>query len=212
MYLSRMKLDMSKRSTQVALSSLNKIHGAVEEAYDYQLGQRTRKLWRIDQLSGDTYLMILSEKIPRFDSLLCQFGTTSEECITKDYTPLLERVRDGSYWRFRLTANPTICKSQGKDKRGKRVAVISPELQVEWLIRKSKQHGFCVTGNTFQVVKSEWVNFHKKDKHLISAICVTYEGFLRVENTEKFRTALCDGIGTEKAYGMGMMTIMKYER
>ena len=53
MYLSRVGLDVSRRKTQIALVSPNKIHGAVEEAF---ARKQDRNLWRIDRLGGHTYL------------------------------------------------------------------------------------------------------------------------------------------------------------
>ena len=37
---------------------------------------------------------------------------------------------------------------------------------------------------------------------------VTYEGILEINDAELFKTALINGIGRGKAYGMGMLTIM----
>ena len=43
----------------------------------------------------------------------------------------------------------------------------------------------------------------------ISFISVTYEGILTVSDKEMFVKALTEGIGREKAYGMGMLTVMR---
>ena len=40
-------------------------------------------------------------------------------------------------------------------------------------------------------------------------LAVTYEGMLTVTDAELFRQALTQGIGREKAYGMGLLTIMR---
>ena len=61
MYLSRVGLDVSRRKTQIALVSPNKIHGAVEEAF---ARKQDRNLWRIDRLGGHTYLLIVSAEKP----------------------------------------------------------------------------------------------------------------------------------------------------
>lgn len=42
----------------------------------------------------------------------------------------------------------------------------------------------------------------------VSFLAVTYEGILQVTDAELFRKALTDGIGREKAYGMGMLTVV----
>lgn len=209
MYLSRIKLDINKKSTQIALASLNRLHGAIEEAFDYRLGERKRNLWRLDQVNGNLYLMLLSGELPKFDGIVRQFGYGVEDCYTKSYDAFLSKIENDSYWRFRLVANPTISKSTGNKDRGKRVAIVSVKYQKEWLVRQAVQNGFLVEEETFDVMESKWVSFCKKQEHTIKAISVTYEGILQVTDAEKFRNALLHGIGREKAYGMGLLTIMK---
>ena len=48
-------------------------------------------------------------------------------------------------------------------------------------------------------------NSHQK----VRLLEVVYEGTLCVEDADVFRDTLVNGIGREKAYGMGMLTIMR---
>ena len=72
MYLSRVELDPTRRSTMTALAAPQKIHGAVESAFP---GARRRRLWRLDRLGGKLYLLVLSEDVPELSSAVEQFGT-----------------------------------------------------------------------------------------------------------------------------------------
>ena len=72
MYLSRAKLDPTRRSTMIALTSPQKFHGAVENSFS---GERRRRLWRLDSLNGKLYLLLLSEELPDLTGLCAQFGT-----------------------------------------------------------------------------------------------------------------------------------------
>ena len=58
MYLSRVELDPTRRSTMAALVAPQKLHGAVESAF---AGERRRRLWRLDRLGERLYLLLLSE-------------------------------------------------------------------------------------------------------------------------------------------------------
>ena len=49
MYLSRVELDLTRRSTMEALAAPQKLHGAVESAF---AGERRRRLWRLDRLGN----------------------------------------------------------------------------------------------------------------------------------------------------------------
>lgn len=204
MYLSRAELDTGLRETMKALSSPGIIHGAVESSFD---GGRARRLWRIDELNGKKYILILSEARPDLEKFAQQFGYAGRY-ESKDYSPLLNRIADGGRWRFRLTANPTVFK---KDSR-KVLAHITPEFQKKWLSDRAEKHGFSLNDDEFQTVFSKWYDFRKKEGSVsrrVRLLTVTFEGILTVTDAERFRETLCCGIGREKAYGQGMLTVIK---
>ena len=205
MYLSRIELDTARRSTMRALSMPNLLHGAVESAFS---GGRERRLWRLDTLRGRQYLLLVSAEQPSLSALDAQFGTgTGWE--TRSYAPLLERIREGSAWRFRLTANPTVSLKAGKGPRGEVHAHISPELQEKWLMDRAEKHGFALEADQFGVVSNKWYSFRKHGERRVSLLAVTYEGVLRVTDAALFRRTLTEGIGRGKAYGMGLLTVMR---
>ena len=207
MYLSRIKLNTSSRKTMLALASPNLFHGAIEIS---ETGERTRKLWRIDTLRGEQYLLILSENATDFSSVAEQFGYNSEyEC--KLYDGLLRRITNGSRWQFRLRANPTVQvkKDPSSSGRGKVLAHITTAHQEEWLRRQSEKHGFSLAEGEWLVTESKWFLFKRniEQRSSVKMLSVVYEGFLTVTDADAFRKALVSGIGREKAYGMGLLTI-----
>lgn len=202
MYLSRVELNIGLRATMNALASPSIFHGAVETSFE---GERNRRLWRIDALNGKKYILILSEQKPDLEHFAEQFGYGGHY-ETKDYSPLLDKIQAGGKWRFRLTANPTVSKL-----RGKILAHVTEEYQKEWLFRRSEKHGFSLDNDDFQTVGSKWYDFRKKngsDNVRIRILSVSFEGVLTVTDAEKFKETLCLGIGREKAYGQGMMTVI----
>lgn len=203
MYLSRIMLNTTLRKTMKALVSPSLFHGAIENAFE---GARARRLWRIDDLNGKKYILILSESVPDLKDFANQFGY-GDEYETKDYSPLLDRIANGGKWQFRLTANPVVSKSHGKI-----LAHITPEFQKKWLDSRAEKLGFHLEEDEFQTVQSKWYDFYKKDvtgTSQIRLLSVTFEGILTVTDAEKFKETLCRGIGREKAYGQGMLTIVK---
>lgn len=204
MYLSRIPLDVSKRKTQIALAAPSKFHGAVEAAFSEK---QDRNLWRIDTLKGVTYLLILSSDIPDLDYIAEQFGQRGNPGETKSYENLLNRIRKGTVWHFRLVANPThsVKKESG---RGKVTAHTVERYQLEWLQRQSEKKGFQILPDSTNVVESVWKIFKKKDADKkVRLLEVAYEGWLEVVDVEIFKKTLVAGIGREKAYGMGLLTI-----
>lgn len=210
MYLTRLPLDMERRDTMRALYAPNVLHGAIENCFP---GERRRRLWRIDKLNGQTYLMLLSDDQPDLTGVQRQFGYADRSWQTKDYAPLLARIVPGSIWRFRLVCNPTKSEPEdGADKRGKVKAILYEKGQRAWLMEQGGKHGFSVNANEFSVMSSEWLSFKKGREHgrEVSMLQVTFEGVLTVTDGEAFIEALKGGIGRGKAYGMGLMTVIQH--
>lgn len=208
MYLSRVPLDLSKRKTQIALVSPNKFHGAVEEAFS---DNKERKLWRIDTLRKQAYLLLLSVSRPNLSGIMEQFGCYGACAESKEYDGLLERIEEGSIWHFRLVANPvhSIRMERG---RGKVVAHISEKYQLEWLNSQAEKKGFHLLPDTISVRESNWKIFTKGNSNQkVRLLAVAFEGMLQVKNVDVFKDTLLNGVGRGKAYGMGLLTIARME-
>lgn len=67
--------------------------------------------------------------------------------------------------------------------------------------------GFSVTEKGFDVVERGYPILYKGNRR-VRLSRVTYEGILEIIDLEKFRKALSQGIGREKAYGMGLLTVI----
>lgn len=211
MYLTRILLDPLRRSTMIAMANPNKFHGAIASAYP---NREARVLWRIDSLGEKDYLMILSPQ--KFDaaSITAQFGYEDMPAQVKDYTPLLERITVGSRWGFRLTANPTISvkDTENPAARGKVKAHITDQWEKKWLENRAAKNGFVLHTDEFGVTYSKWISFYKDlKKQKVTLHEVVYEGTLTVEHPEIFKKALINGIGRAKAYGMGLLTVVRLQ-
>ena len=85
-------------------------------------------------------------------------------------------------------------------------------LQKKWLSSRAKRLGFSVDENEFQTVQSKWYDFRKKNgtgSFRIRLLSVTFEGILTITDAKQFRETLCNGIGREKAYGQGLLTVVR---
>ena len=194
MYLSRIQLSLTERSTMKALADLKYFHEALDNCFP---GERPGNMWRIDKLADL--------------SPFCRLFSPSENSWeTRDYDPLLGRLRNGSTWRFRLSANPTYY-AKAKDPitvRGKVRAHKTTEHQREWMIKQSQKNGFQLAAEGFEITENKWLRFHKSGGNVVTILSVTYEGLLKITDVELFQKALTNGIGRGKAYGMGLLTIM----
>ena len=224
MYLSRIRLDAGKRETMTALSNPGKFHGAVESAFPEERrseqlslfgtpsgGEQSRKLWRVDSLGDEIYLLVLSENLPELASAVRQFGYPGEAAETKDYSKLTDRITAGSRWQFRLTANPTVSRKKNPgDDRGKVMAHVTVAHQEQWLAERAAANGFSLEAGEYRVTKSRIYKFQKQGRSRpVTLLSVTFDGILTVADPEKFRGALLSGIGRGKAYGNGLLTVVK---
>lgn len=163
MYLSRIELDVNRRSTMAAFTSLQRLHGAVENAFS---GERKRRLWRLDCLGGKMYLLIVSEDVPTDTGhIVAQFGT-GRAAETKCYDALFERLKAGDQWHFRLTANPVHSRPDSKHpgERGTVDAHCSERYQKKWLVDRAEKNGFRLSENDFIVTETKWLRFKNREE------------------------------------------------
>ncbi|MDU5200670.1 type I-E CRISPR-associated protein Cas6/Cse3/CasE [Finegoldia magna] len=220
MYLSRVEIDFDNRMKTRKLTHLGAYHDWVERSFpeDFELGNRTRKLWRIDRLNDKYYLLIVSENKPVIVSEdnpekegLERYGVSGTGQV-KDYDKFLNSIKTGGKMRFRVKLNTVKSDSQeGKKaglKRGRLFPIVNQEELVRFLIDRSKKNGFKVEEDDFVVVEKGFEKLQKKNMKPLDLAMATYEGNLVVTDEEKFIKTLTEGIGKKKAYGFGMMTVI----
>jgi len=201
MYLSRITLDSSKRETARALSERGRLHSLIEDSFT---GPRQHPLWRVDKEMGIYTLLIVSTDIPDLGKIEKAIGSGDGRTIPYDeYSPKI--VNENEVLRFRISVNPTIRRS----KDGATVPLNlhrtenQPYSSEDWVREKLKTAGV-------EVIKIEVVDFRsirvKCGKGLVFK--VTYDGLLKIADSEKFREAMLTGIGRKKAYGCGLITVM----
>ncbi|MBB1062864.1 type I-E CRISPR-associated protein Cas6/Cse3/CasE [Limosilactobacillus fastidiosus] len=205
MYLSRVEIDDQNRQKVKDLTHLGAYHNWVENSFPIEIdqGKRLRHLWRIDRLHDKRFLLIVSSDKPNLDRLE-RYGVAGT-AVTKNYQPFLEQIKNNEIMRFRLTANPTY---RTNDKVYPHITV---EQQKKWLLDRTNLAGFSIVKNgngmlNFDIVNREWLVLYHHRRIRLSQ--VTFEGVLQVTDAEKINHTLIHGIGREKAYGMGMLTVI----
>ncbi len=209
MYLSRVQINTEDRIVLRSLSHLGAYHNWVEQAFptELEVRERTRKLWRIDQLDGKRYLLVVSEQKPSCE-LLESYGVKGS-FICKNYDPFLKSIKNGDCLRFRITLNPVHSALEEKNMRGKVYPLYSESDQRKFLIDRAEKNGFYLEEDQFLIVERDTETLRKKGKKEVTLVKAVYEGKLIVKQAETFIKLLCQGMGREKAYGFGMMTVIK---
>ncbi len=213
MYLSRIELNRYRNETRKALSSPQIMHASVMSAFPCLEEEKDcRVLWRLDSLGPSTYVLVQSPSKPDFSHMVDQFGwpSSDQRWDTLDYDAFLHKIESGQEWRFRLTANPT--RKITENGRKMIAAHITAEQQKKWLLDRCESNGFSIpeidNDHAFDIVSRKLVDFKREGK-TVSIQFTSYEGVLKVEDAEKLRHSMLNGIGRAKAYGCGMLTVAK---
>ena len=213
-YLSRMRLHPRRRGTTELLANPWKMHAAVMSCFPPEFTDEStnRVLWRIDRSEHSISLYMVSRDKPSFTHLQEQAGWENQPSWdTARYDPLLNRIRTGATYRFRLTANPskTIRTEAGERKQA---GLLSAADQTKWLTERAEKNGFSVSdpessdSPAFQITSKGLLRFNR-GRRTVTLARAQYDGVLTVTDPDQLRRALVDGIGRAKGFGMGLLTL-----
>ncbi len=233
-YLSRIWLNPLRKATQRLLRNPQAMHAAVLGGIPQQpVAERT--LWRLEAPKPHRAdLLVLTHGSPSWEHLVEKAGwpaADEPQAVVRPYGQLLDRLTVGQEFAFRLLANPvsavrrpTSPSAQQQDRlsngprpRGVRVAHRTVAHQLTWFTDRVTGWGFAVplttTGDPqVQISHRERLVFTKTSPEAnrrtrVVLQTVTYEGLLRVTDTEAARTSLLNGVGHARAYGCGLITL-----
>ncbi len=198
MILSRFILDIEHSDARRDLANPYDMHRTVKRL----CGEET-PLWRLES----RVVLMQSETEPAWSKL-------AEEYLARDpeQRPFpLEKLRlEGREIRFRLRANPTVSRKEevngSKPKRGQRHSIYDEAGQRAWLDRQGARGGFEVLA--VEITESGTQRFRKPggSQNITIHPCL-FEGRLRVTDVAAFQKTLREGLGSAKAFGLGMLSI-----
>lgn len=212
MYLSRVQIDDRNRQKIKTLNQLQAYHGWVENCFpENDRHHSPRRLWRTDYLDGKRYLLILSATKPAL-SALEKYGVEGS-AASKDYDRYVDSLKEGQIMRFRLTANPVHRVTVPGQKQGHIYPHVTIDQQKKWLLDRCAKNGFAIVDNeagepSFDVVERDHPVLTHKGQHRVRLSRVSFEGLLKITDLAQFKQTLRSGLGREKAYGMGLLTVI----
>ncbi len=125
-------------------------------------------------------------------------------CIVRcpdDYTP--PAVSDGEQWLFRLHGMITQKSCDDGKRRFYRRGHVAP--RHDWLVRRGKEHGFEVVVASVDVAR-DYIN---KPGRPFFVDVSKFTGCVKVTNALALVSALTDAIGGGRAFGCGMLQLLK---
>ncbi|MGV1004388.1 MAG: type I-E CRISPR-associated protein Cas6/Cse3/CasE [Candidatus Nanopelagicales bacterium] len=220
MQLTRIEINPQRRESARLLASPHRVHAAVLSCFPPS-GSPRRPLWRLDQTQGGMYLYVLSDTACDPTGFVELYGwPLSPGWVQRDYTPLLEMVDAGRRFSFRLRANPVHSvrsADMAGSGRGRRVAHVTADQQLGWLVQRSAGWGFDIgtpeVPSAMVVHRRTWEFWRSRDTagarrgDRVTIATATFEGDLRVTDADRLRAQLVAGFGSAKGYGCGLMTL-----
>lgn len=212
MYLTRLLLDPRNAQVRRDLGSPYEMHRTLVRAFVEDDDQTPpRFLWRLEPQmlwNSPPVVLVQSEceadwsKAKPFDGYFKATPETKHLSLDQLYPSDEDRVI-GQRRRFRLFANPTVCRA------GKRRGVVGVDAQIAWLERQGQRCGFTldsavVTGNDMLHLRKA-----RGDKDPISLQRVCFEGVLCITDATQLKAALLAGIGPGKAFGCGLLSLAR---
>jgi len=237
MYLSLLVLEPGREAYRT-LGDVHALHRLIMSGFPQASGSAARAefgvLFRVEPaLPGEPVaILVQSEAEPHWPP-----SRGWEVHGPKRIDALLEAVKEGRRYRFRLRANPTRrvhpratgspdhqrgrSRPEPPEAVGKRVAIHGDERRIDWLARQGERHGFRLVragvagadvpaAAIFGKERSEyWLGNRRAGEHVHRVVFDTalFEGILEVVDPERFRAAVRTGIGPGKAFGCGLLSV-----
>lgn len=227
MYFSRISMNLEGfnpgKAARILHGSVYNEHKLLWEFFPEDKDAKRDFLYRRYDLGRVPQYFILSQRKPRCDREIWDIET-------KSYDPV---IREGEQYSFSLRVNPVVTKMpMGREsKKRKRDDVymealakskalpqqerlsnneIMIESGLQWIMDRAERHGFSLNKN--QVIVEGYYRmdgFKDGDKNRIQFGAMDFSGILTVKDGELFRQTLMHGIGKAKAFGCGMLLLIR---
>ncbi|MBB1017416.1 MULTISPECIES: type I-E CRISPR-associated protein Cas6/Cse3/CasE [Dietzia] len=223
MYMSKISLNRRRRGAMKLLGSRHAMHAAVMSSFSPGTPTSTeagRVLWRVDRHDEAVDLLVVSPAEPCLAHINDQAGwSTGATWATRDYKSFLASITEDQEYIFRLAANPTHRISTPADGgvRKQIVGHVTDGHQRQWFLDRTVSNGFSVIENSSNsedrthpelVVRDRETVVFRRGSQRVTLRSAVFEGQLRVDDTERLRKALTQGIGRAKGYGCGLLTLL----
>jgi CRISPR system Cascade subunit CasE len=224
-YLTKLSLNPRNSLVRKCLGDCHKLHSLVMQGFPNVDGEKAevrKKFGVLHRLELDAKLGTISLLVQSAFKSVWNFTddvVVEDGFSQKEIGQIYNFLPNETELMFRIRANPTKCVSAKNTDfakfAGKRVELRTSEDQIEWLKRKSGQHGFRLTAvkvnseveNVAATPNGKVYGNHKQGKLTFNS--VIFDGNLKITDAEKFKETLIHGIGQGKAYGFGLLSIAK---
>ena len=206
MFMTCVEINRLHPSARQALSDCCDMHRNVMRLFasseDPISRDEKQVLFRVAEQQNRINLYITSKTLPD----LSKAGwLVTDQCRQRDMQPLLDAFSAGQVFGFDLLTHPSK-KIKGNGKNSARAFLRTPEERLVWLMHQGEKYGFRVLGLQEE---EPYDIYGKRSTGRLTLRVVQLKGQLQITNAEAFKAAYQNGIGPEKAYGLGMLLLSR---
>ena len=202
MYLSKLILDPRDVYAKQCMRDCQKMHRSVMSIFHCTRNEGG-VLYRFNPDRFSVYVLSRVEPDPSNIAKGMKF------CGSCSLDKAEQQMKQASRFSFDLFASPCKKVFVENQKNSKRKFLETFEERFTWLQRKGEQNGFHVINVGEEILPAI---SGKHDEHFFVFFyfgSVRFYGVLEVTDKEKFYHAYCNGIGSGKAYGQGMLLLRR---
>lgn len=213
LYLSRICLNPLHAPSIKLAASPEALHSKLYGLVPHLPASEGRPLlFRVDSTDRGPIVLLQTFSAPDWDLLELAPRALLDPPATKVYSP---SFFVGQRLSFRLLTRPSIRKAgdfgvreNGKRRPGPRLDCREDEERLEWLRWKAGDNGFSVESVGLSIVSFPAIKLRKAASETGGCFnAVQFDGILVVTNPDKLRDAVRNGIGQQKAYGFGLLSL-----
>ncbi|WP_428939775.1 type I-E CRISPR-associated protein Cas6/Cse3/CasE [Fontivita pretiosa] len=207
LYISAIRVPADSEFAATAWWDYYRLHQLVCRGFaDRRALAEARVLFRCD-IEGDwAFLYVQSRTKPDWSKL----EPPLSDCVAGPTELQLPSLQPGLRLRFRLLARPSVrIGEKSSPDRGRRLTLEREPEQRQWLQRKGMIHGFEV--HTCTLTDRIWHDTRAghtlPNGQLLPLHAVLFDGVLSVVDPDKLWHAIRNGIGPQKAFGFGLLSV-----
>ncbi|MXV86608.1 MAG: type I-E CRISPR-associated protein Cas6/Cse3/CasE [Acidimicrobiales bacterium] len=201
--LALLTLNPRSKLARASFRDPQTVHKTLMRCFESDLGCEARKrvglLWRIEPGDAPTILM-QSEAEPEFAALPDDYADIRQRPLGEH----IESLHDGLTVNFRVVLNPARNSRTGGVNRR---IVIPAKDRPQWAAERVANVGLdAVSVPTITGMADRHV---KRGEKRVPVYSVRVDGVARVSDVEHLRAAIRGGIGHAKAWGCGLLTVLR---
>jgi CRISPR system Cascade subunit CasE len=187
-WLTRLGLDLRHRAVRQDLRDANAIHHRVMSLLPDDLGPVPRKragvLFRVDDTPAGPVILVQTTMRPDPHRLPDGYATAA----TREITPLLDALRPDKTVHYRIAA---------------KIVALSGVAAERWWQGHAERHGLRLLASHAEPQPPAVGAGTARIRHSI----MRFDGQAMVDDPDKVRQAILDGIGRGKSFGCGLLTV-----